>query len=128
MAQQKVSLNGWDAVQPTQFDWSFETTSTSDSTRAMSGKLYDTPLFTVEAFDVTYSDLSKEQCAELLQIIVKRPNRPFFTLHYFSPFRGVWTDGVFGVSQGSLKVRSLKRNNILLQDVSCRFVGRDKLI
>lgn len=128
MAQQKVSLNGWDAVQPTQFDWSFETTSTSDSTRAMSGKLYDTPLFTVEAFDVVYSNLTRAQVAAILQIVVKRPSIPYFTAKYFSPFSNQWKTGTFSVSQGSLKIRTLKEGEENMQEISFRMVGRDKIV
>ena len=127
MAQQKVTLNNWNAVQPTQMDWSFETTSTSDSTRVMAGKLYDTPLFTVEAFDMTYSNLTRAQVSAILQIIVKRPSTPYFVMHYYSPFSNTWKDGTFSISQGSLKIRSLKEGEENMQEISFRAVGRDKI-
>lgn len=126
--QQRIKINNFDEVQPTTFNYSWETTSTEDSGRAMSGIMYDTPMFTVEAFDVTYSNLTIAQCRAILQEIVKRPKRPYFDLHYFSPFHGTWRTASFGVSQGSLNVRSLKRGEENIEEISCRFVGREKLI
>ena len=128
MPQNRIKLNNYDEVQPTEMNYSWETTSTEDSGRAMSGIMYDTPMFTVEAFDVKYSYLTIAQCKSILQEIVKRPKKPYFNLHYFSPFHGTWRTAQFGVSQGSLNVKSLKRGEETFSEISCRFVGREKLI
>lgn len=128
MPQNRIKLNDFDAVQPTEMNYSWETTSTEDSGRAMSGMQYDTPMFTVEAFDVKYSNLTVAQCRAILQEIVKRPRTPYFNLHYFSPFHGTWRTAQFGVSQGSLSVKSLKQGEENVSEISCRFVGREKLI
>lgn len=128
MPQNRIKLNNYDEVQPTEFSYSWETTSTEDSGRAMSGTMYDTPMFTVEAWDVKYENLTIAQCKSILQEIVKRPKKPYFNLHYFSPFYGTWRTAQFGVSQGSLNVRSLKRGVENISEISCRFVGREKLI
>ena len=127
MAQERILIDGWGDVQPTQFDWDFATTSTDDSTRAMSGAAYITPLFTVESFAVVYRNLTVAQCSRILQSIVQRPGRPFFSLHYFSPYYGAWRTAAFYVGQGTLKVRSLKVGQERMQEISCNFVGRDKL-
>lgn len=127
MAQERILIDGWGDVQPTQFDWDFATTSTDDSTRAMSGAAYITPLFTVESFAVVYRNLTVAQCSRILQSIVQRPGRPYFTLHYFSPYYGSWRTASFYVGQGSLKVRTLKVGQERMQEISCNFVGRDKL-
>lgn len=128
MPQNRIKLNNYDEVQPTEFFYTWETTSTEDSGRAMSGTMYDTPMFTVEAWDVKYENLTIAQCKSILQEIVKRPKKPYFNLHYFSPFYGTWRTAQFGVSQGSLGVRSLKRGEENVSEISCRFVGREKLI
>ena len=127
MAQQRISINGWSAKQPVDFGWSYETTSTEDSGRAMSGTLYDTPMFTVEAFDVSYRDMTISEASALLQHIVKRPSRPYVTLHYFSPYYGNWRDGEFSVSQGSLKVKSLKQGEENIDEISFKLVGRQRI-
>ena len=78
MAQDRIAVDSFSAVQPTQFKYSFETTSTEDSGRAMSGTAYITPMFTVEAFDVEYTNLTVAQCSALLHAIVQSPTKPFF--------------------------------------------------
>lgn len=127
MAQERILIDGWGDVQPTQFDWDFATTSTDDSTRAMSGAAYITPLFTVESFSVAYRNLTVAQCSRILQSIVQRPGRPFFSLHYFSPYYGAWRTAAFYVGQGTLKVRTLKVGQERMQEITCNFIGRDKL-
>jgi hypothetical protein len=128
MAQNRISINGYDEVQPTAFDYSWETTSTEDSGRTMSGKMYDTPMFTVEAFEVAYEDLTIAQCSTILKRIVKKPKSPYINVHYFSPYYGAWRDGVFGVSQGSVKIQTLERKGERISDLSFRIVGREKLV
>jgi hypothetical protein len=122
--QDRIKIDGWDAAQPSEYKYSVETTSTEDSGRVMSGTQYDTPMFTVEAFDVVYKNLSAKTCSELLKRIVKKPGKPYFTLHYFSPYYGVWRNAQFGVSQGTLNIQSLEKGDENVSEVSCRFVGR----
>lgn len=127
MSQQKISVNGWNAVQPVTFDYQFQTTSTEDSGRPMSGNASISPLFTVEAFDVVYEDLTIAQTSALLHHIVQKPSSPYFSLHYFSPYYGTWRTDQFYVGEGSLKVRTLKEGEELIGEISCSFVGRNKL-
>jgi hypothetical protein len=122
--QNRITIDGWGDAQPSDYSYSLETTSTEDSGRVMSGTQYDTPMFTVEAIDVVYRNLSISKCSDLLKKIVKKPGKPYFSLHYFSPYYGVWRDAQFGVSQGSLKIQSLEEGDENVAEVSCRFVGR----
>ena len=126
--QERIAIDGYNAVQPDKFDWSFATTSTEDSGRPMSGKALITPLFTVESFSVEYTHLTIEQARTILRAIVQRPGKPFFNLHYFSPYHGTWRDGEFYVGQGSMNVKTLKRGEEILQNISCDFVAREKLV
>ena len=128
MAQDRIAIDNFNAVQPVTFDWRFETTSTEDSGRPMSGNALITPLFTVEAFTVEYRKLTAAQAAAILQAIVQRPSKPYFQLHYYSPYYGTWRTGTFYVGQGSLKVKRLVEGNENMENISCDFVGRDKLV
>ena len=127
MAQERITVGSFNAAQPTEFAWSFETTSTEDSGRSMSGNAMITPLFTVEAFEVTYENLKISEAQALLYEIVQRPRRPYFNLHYFSPYYGVWRTGQFYVGDGSLRVKTLKQGKELVETISATFVGKDKL-
>ena len=127
MAQERITIDGWGAVQPETFDWNFETTSTQDSGRAMSGTMYDTPMFTVESFAVKYNELTISQASALLQALVKRPSKPYFSLHYFSPYYGTWRTAQFSVSTGSLRIKTLKNNREKIKEITCNFVGREPI-
>lgn len=126
--QHRIALDGYNAVQPDTFDWDFATTSTEDSGRAMSGTALITPLFTAESFSVEYTHLTITQAQTILHAIVQRPGKPFFTLHYFSPYFGTWRDARFYVGKGSLKVKTLKIGEEIMQNISCSFVGKEPLI
>lgn len=127
MAQNRIAVDGWSTVQPTKFDYNFQTTSSEDSGRVMSGRANISPLFTVEAFDVTYEDLTPAQASALLKKIVQRPSKPYFSLYYFSPYYGNWRTDQFYVGEGSLNVRTLKEGEEMMAQISCSFVGRNKL-
>lgn len=127
MAQKRIAVDGWNAVQPMTFDYNFQTTSSEDSGRVMSGRANISPLFTVEAFDVTYEDLTPAQASALLKKIVQRPSKPYFSLYYYSPYYGNWRTDEFYVGEGSLKVKTLKDGEEMMSQISCSFVGRNKL-
>ena len=128
MPQQRISVDGFDAVQPDTFDWDFATTSTEDSGRPMSGVALITPLFTTESFTVEYSKLTIAQTSTLLHAIVQRPGKPYFTLHYFSPYFGTWRNGQFYVGKGTLRIRTLKVGEEEMKSISCNFVGKEPLV
>lgn len=125
--QNRISVDGWDSVQPSTFDFNYQTTSSEDSQRTMSGKASITPLFTVEAYEVEYENLTAAQTSALLKKIIQRPSKPFFPLHYFSPYYGQWRTGQFYVGEGSLKIKTLEEGEERISTISCSFVGREKL-
>ena len=125
--QERISIDGWSEAQPSIFDWSFETTSTDDSGRAMSGAPSISPLFTVQAYNVEYEHLTIGQAKTILQKIIQRPSKPYFSLRAFSPYNGRWETSDFYVGDGSLSVGSLEENGEYISKISCRFVGKAKL-
>lgn len=127
MSQNRISIDGWNAVQPITFKFNFQTTSSEDSGRTMSGKASISPLFTVEAYDVEYEDLTIAQTSALLKKIVQKPSKPFFSLHYFSPYYGEWRTDQFYVGEGSLDIKTLKIGEETVSQISCSFIGRNKL-
>lgn len=127
MAQNRITVGGWSAVQPTKFNYNFQTTSSEDSGRTLSGKAAITPLFTVEAFDVEYKHLNPAQTSALLQKIVQRPGHAYFSLHYFSPYYGAWRTDQFYVGDGTLEIKTLEEGDEDISEISCSFVGRNKL-
>ena len=70
--QDKIKINGREIFQPDEgLKSSFETTYTEDSTRLQSGEANFVPLFTVEQFSYSATDVPLEEASYILQQIIK---------------------------------------------------------
>lgn len=117
----KYKLNNTLIRQPnTGMGYSFETTYTQDSTRVQSGKLYSSPMFTVESLSYEATGVSVEDMRTILQIIA---NGVPYTLHYWSPYYGAWRDDTFYTGKGSLAIGYLNDNTGLYDSLSFNMVG-----
>lgn len=123
MAQNIVMIDGSIRTQPFDMKYSLETTDGSGTTRTIEGKLKGSPLFVIEAYNVTYKRLTTAQTSELLQAIIRRPSKPTFELYCFSPFTGTWTQRTFYCTAESLNIVTLKDGSERLSDLSVQFVG-----
>lgn len=119
--QDTIKINGIQIYQPDEgLQSSFETTYSSDSGRVQSGVMHATPLFTVEQFSYSATDVPIDDVKVILQQIIK--GNPF-TLHYFSPYYGRWRDDAFRVGKGSLSIGSLKEGEEKLTSLSFNMTG-----
>lgn len=119
--QDKIKINDIEIYQPdSDLASGFETTFTADSGRVQSGVMHASPMFTVEQFSYKATDIPIEEASKILQMIVH--GRPF-TLHYFSPYYGIWRDGTFRVGKGSLSIGSLENNGEKLTLLSFNMTG-----
>lgn len=119
--QDTIKINGIEIYQPDSgLQASFETTYTSDSTRVQSGVMHATPLFTVEQFSYSATDVPIEDVKIILQQIIK--GNPF-TLHYYSPFYGRWRDDIFRVGKGQYSIGSLKADEEKIESLSFNMTG-----
>lgn len=125
MAQEYIRMNEKVILQPDEgLGYDFETTYTEDSTRVQSGVLHASAMFTVEAFSYEATWVSLTDMRDILQIVAK--GRPF-TLHYFSPYYGVWRDGRFYVGRGSLAIGRLNEAEERFESLSFSMIGVDPL-
>lgn len=125
MAQEYIKMNEKVILQPDEgLGYDFETTYTQDSTRVQSGVLHASAMFTVEAFSYEATWVSLTDMRDILQIVAK--GRPF-TLHYFSPYYGVWRDGRFYVGKGSLAIGRLNEAEERFESLSFSMIGVDPL-
>lgn len=125
MSQELLKINNTIIRQPdTGLSYGFETTYTEDSGRVQDGTMYETPMFTVEAFGYTASLLTKTEMSTILQIIAKGQR---FTLHYLSPYYGTWRDDSFYVGKGSLSVGSWNESEELYESLSFDMIGVNPL-
>lgn len=97
MEKERYKINNTDIWQPDKdLALSFATTYTEASQRSQYGVGYFTPMFTVEQYSYSASDLPMTEATKILQMVAKGYK---FTLHYFSPYYGAWRDAPFYVGQ-----------------------------
>lgn len=123
--QDKIRINDIEIFQPDEgLKNSYETTYSEDSTRLQSGEANFVPLFTVEQFGYSASDIPIADASVILQNVIKGEA---FKLHYFSPYYGKWRDGMFRVGQGQLSIGTLKENEEKLSSLSFNMTGEKPL-
>lgn len=95
--QDYIMINGIKIKQPDEdgYSVSLATTSTEDSDRDMGLVMHNTPIGTVEGYDLKWTDLTLSEAAEILQQVV---NKSSFTVHYLDILTGTWRDGEFYAS------------------------------
>lgn len=119
--QDKIKINGIEIFQPDEgLKSSFETTYSEDSTRLQSGEANFIPLFTVEQFSYSASDVPIADASVILQQIIKGEA---FKLHYFSPYYGKWRDGMFRVGQGQFTIGTLEEYGEKISSLTFNMTG-----
>lgn len=123
--QEKIRINDIEIFQPDEgLKSSFETTYSEDSTRLQTGEANFVPLFTVEQFSYSASDIPVAEASVILQQIIKGEA---FKLHYFSPYYGKWRDGMFRVGQGQFTIGTVEENGEKLSSLSFNMTGESPL-
>lgn len=119
--QEKYMIDDIEIYQPDEgLQANFETTYSSDSTRVQNGVMHATPLFTVEQYTYTATDIPVEDATVIIQKIVK--GLPF-KLHYFSVYYGMWRDDIFRVGRGQYTIGNLKEGEERYQSLSFNMTG-----
>lgn len=126
MAQDRIRMNGVVIWQPDEdMSYSFETTYTEDSTRSQSGNGHFTPLFTVEQYGYSATNIPLKEATKIIKMIAKGQR---FTLHHFSLYHGQWRDDTFYVGRsGNLNIGTLSENEEFLSELSFNMTGVDPL-
>lgn len=123
--QNYIQMNGIQIRQPDRaMGYSFESTYSDGTTRAVSGPLHEEALFTVEQLAYSASFLSIREMKEILQIIAKGKR---FRLRYFSPYYGQWREDYFYVGKGSLEIGSLNEESEEYDSLSFNMTGINPL-
>lgn len=119
--QDYIKINDQVIFQPDEgLGYDFETTYTEDSNRVQSGRVFATPMFTVESFSYAASWVPAREMTKILQIVAKGVP---FKLHYFSPYYGAWRDDMFYVGKGSLSIGRLNTSEEVFDNLSFNMVG-----
>lgn len=119
--QDTIKINDIEIFQPDEgLKSSFETTYSEDSTRLQSGEANFVPLFTVEQFSYSATNVPIKEASVILQQIIKGEA---FKLHYFSPYYGTWRDGMFRVGQGQFTIGTVEEGGEKLTSLSFNMTG-----
>lgn len=125
MATPYIKVNNIQIPQPKDEDlvYKMEVTDSQTTTRTMAGHFKGSPLFTVEAFDISFRNLNASECSTLLKNCIRTSTRPTFSLYYFSPYYGSWRTGTFYCTAVDINVKSVVDNNEKLTDIQMSWVG-----
>lgn len=105
--QDRIKFNDKDIVQPDEDGYSaiLATTSTEDSDRSISGKMHNTPLFTVHGYNLKWSNIKASAAAQILQQWVGKSS---CKVHYFDIMTATWKDGHFYAANFNAPSKSIK--------------------
>ena len=119
--QDKIKINNIEIFQPDEgLKSSFETTYSEDSTRLQNGEANFVPLFTVEQFSYSATNIPVKSASVILQQIIKGDA---FELHYFSPYYGTWRNGMFRVGQGQFTIGTVEDGGETISSLSFNMTG-----
>lgn len=96
------------------------TTSTEDSDRDMQLIMHNTPIGTVEGYNLKWRWLSPQEASQILQQVL---NRPQFKVHYFDILTAKWRDGEFYATNFNAPARSLKDSEECWDELSFNIIG-----
>ena len=123
--QEKIKINDIEIFQPDEgLKSSFETTYSEDSTRLQNGSANFVPLFTVEQFSYSATDIPAEEVSVILQQVIKGEA---FNLHYYSPYYGSWRDGMFRVGQGQFDIGTLEEGGERISSLTFNMTGEEPI-
>lgn len=120
--QDYLKINGKKIKQPDEDGYVsvLATTSTEDSDRDMTLTMRNTPIGTVESYQLKWSDISCKEASEILEMVV---NKSDFNVHYFDVLTAKWRDGKFYASNFNAPVVRLNSGNETLDQLSFNIVG-----
>lgn len=123
--QDKIRINDIEIFQPDEgLKSSFETTYSEDSTRLQTGEANFTPLFTVEQYSYSATDIPIADASVIIQQVM---TGEAFKLHYFSVYYGKWRDAMFRVGQGQYSIGTLEENGERLSSLSFNMTGESPI-
>lgn len=97
MAQQHLKFGAYQAPDPDEdgYQVQFAVTSTSDSGRTMRGNMKNVPLFTVEAYNLKWTNLSAIVVSQILAQIIGKSE---FDFYHYNVYKAQWETGKFYVA------------------------------
>lgn len=118
--QDRIKFNGVEIRQPDSFQAVLSTTSTDDSTRDMALEMHNTPIGTIEGYDLKWSNIPAGEMAIILKQVL---NKPSFDVHYFDIITGKWRDAAFNASNFNSPAYTLEDGEELWDELTINIRG-----
>lgn len=91
------------------------TTSTAKSTRTQKGNMKNTVMFTVEAYNLKWTDISAKEASNILRQVM---NKNEFEFYHFNAYKAQWETGKFYASNYNLPVVRLNNGEERYSELS----------
>lgn len=114
----RLSFNGYTPkreVDKDGYTLNLATTSTSSSGRSQRGHMYNTVMFTVESYNLKWTNIPASQAAGILKQVLGKSS---FNFHYYSMLQGKWTTDKFYVANVTSPIISLKDGEEKVRELS----------
>lgn len=125
--QQNVKFNGIEVATLDEdgYQVSIATTSSESSRRTLKGRMKNSPLFTVEAYNLKWTDISAGDCSVILQQVVGKSE---FDFYHYNVYKTRWETGKFYASNFNLPVYSLVEGCERVDELSFQVTGVNPIL
>nr|DAF59618.1 MAG TPA: hypothetical protein [Siphoviridae sp. ctmIh35] len=115
-------FNNIAVVQPTSYSAQLATTSTEDSDRDQMLVMHNTPIATIESYEMGWKYIGVSDASTILKQVI---NKSSFLLHYFDLKEGRWRDGYFYASNFNSPCLTLEDDIECWDELSFNVIGKD---
>ena len=120
--QDFFKFNNIVVVQPTSYSAQLATTSTEDSDRDQMLVMHNTPIATIESYEMGWKYIGVSDASTILKQVI---NKSSFLLHYFDLKEGRWLDGYFYASNFNSPCLTLEDDMECWDELSFNVIGKD---
>lgn len=117
MAQQHLKFGSYTPPDPDEdgYQVSFATTSTENSRRTMRGVMKNSPMFTVEAYNLKWTNVSASVVKSILAEIMGKGS---FSFYHYNIYKAQWETGQFYVANINSPVYRLNEGEETVNELS----------
>ena len=126
MAQQHLMFGTYEPPDPDDdgYQVQFSTTSTSSSGRTQRGNMVNTPMFTVEAYNLKWTDVPADVVKNILSQVMRKSS---FSFYHYNVYKGQWETGNFYVANINSPVYRLNEGNERVNELSFQVTATNPL-
>lgn len=120
MLNEPFEIDDIKILTPYEFTPSAATTSTEDSDRTQDLVMHNTPMGTIESYNISFEYIPVKEAAVIYQRI---KNRSQYKLRYMSAGLGQWTTGYFYTSNYNFGTLTVSNGQFVWKSLSFNAVG-----